>query len=201
MKGLIARCVTGLLLICAVTLAQSARAAHPPADVDGRRLEAADREPQNWMSTGRNYAEDRFSSLRQINASNVGKLGLAWYFETDSTIGTEATPLVVDGVMYTTSVWNRLHALDARTGKELWRYDPKVNRSWMRYMCCGPSNRGPAVWKGRVYFATIDGRLIAGRGERQACLVGADDRPVEAVFHHRRAAHRARQGHHRQCGR
>jgi quinohemoprotein ethanol dehydrogenase len=161
MKELIARSVTGLLLICAATFEPSARAAHPPADVDARRLEAADREPQNWMSTGRNYAEDRFSPLRQINASNVGKLGLAWYFETDSTIGTEATPLVVDGVMYTTTVWNRLHALDARTGKELWQFDPQVNRSWMRYMCCGPSNRGAAVWKGRVYFATIDGRLIA----------------------------------------
>ena len=113
------------------------------------------------MSTGRNYAETRFSPLQQINADNVSRLGLAWYFETDSTIGTEATPLVVDGVMYTTTVWNRLHALDARTGKELWRYDPQVNRSWMRYMCCGPSNRGPAVWKGRVYEGTIDGRLIA----------------------------------------
>ena len=151
----------GLLVTAGVTIADPALAARPPADVDGRRIEAADREPQNWMSTGRNYAEDRFSPLRQINAANVAKLGLAWYFETDSTIGTEATPLVVDGVMYTTTVWNRLHALDARSGKELWRYDPQVNRSWMRYMCCGPSNRGPALWKGRVYFATIDGRLIA----------------------------------------
>src|SRR5665213_596813 len=136
-------------------------ASRPAADVDGRRIEAADREPQNWMSTGRNYAETRFSPLRQINADNVSKLGLAWYFETDSTMGTEATPLVVDGAMYTTTVWNQLHALDARTGKELWRYDPHVNRVWMRYMCCGPSNRGPAVWKGRIYEGTIDGRLIA----------------------------------------
>src|ERR1700692_4749967 len=63
--------------------------------------------------------------------------------------------------MYTTTVWNQLHALDARTRKELWRYDPQVNRSWMRYMCCGPSNRGPALWKGRVYEAAIEGRVSA----------------------------------------
>jgi quinohemoprotein ethanol dehydrogenase len=153
--------LVALLVVASLVGAQTPPAHGRAADVDGRRIAAADREPQNWMSTGRDYAEDRFSPLRQINAGNVAKLGLAWYFETDSTIGTEATPLVVDGVMYTTSVWNRLHALDARTGKELWSYDPKVNRSWMRYMCCGPSNRGPAVWKGRVYEATIDGRLIA----------------------------------------
>jgi quinohemoprotein ethanol dehydrogenase len=154
-------CLFALLLVGGLTFADSPPATRPAADVDGRRIEAAEHEPQNWLTTGRNYAEDRFSPLRQINAANVARLGLAWYFETDSTIGTEATPLVVDGVMYTTGVWNRLHALDARSGKELWRYDPHVNRAWMRYMCCGPSNRGPALWKGRVYFATIDGRLMA----------------------------------------
>jgi quinohemoprotein ethanol dehydrogenase len=152
--------VLGMLALSCAANAQSP-GSRPPADVDGARIEAADREPQNWMSTGRNYAETRFSPLQQINAGNVSQLGLAWYFETDSTMGTESTPLVVDGVMYTTSVWNQLHALDARTGRELWRYDPQVNRVWMRYMCCGPSNRGPAVWKGRVYEGTIDGRLIA----------------------------------------
>jgi quinohemoprotein ethanol dehydrogenase len=160
-KALTAVCLVGLPAMAGVTFAPSASAHQGAADVDGARLAAADREPQNWMSTGRNYAEDRYSPLPQINAGNVSKLGLAWYFETDSTIGSEATPLVVDGVMYTTTVWNQLHALDARTGKELWRYDPQVNRAWMRYMCCGPSNRGPAVWKGRVYEGTIDGRLIA----------------------------------------
>ncbi len=135
--------------------------ARPPADVDGARIAAADRDPGNWMTHGRTYREERFSPLAAINTSNVGKLGLAWYFEADSRIGTEATPLVVDGVMYTTSVWNIVHALDAKTGRELWRYDPQVPRAWMRYMCCGPANRGVAVWKGKVYVATIEGRLIA----------------------------------------
>jgi len=80
--------------------------ARTAADVDGRRLMAADLEPQNWMSTGRNYSETRFSPLQSINVDNVAQLGLAWYFDTDSTIGSEATPLVVDGVLYTSTVWN-----------------------------------------------------------------------------------------------
>jgi quinohemoprotein ethanol dehydrogenase len=131
------------------------------ADVDGARIVAADKEPQNWLTTGRTYSEERFSPLTQITDGNVARLGLAWYYETDSTIGSEATPLVIDGVMYTSTVWNILAAIDAKTGKELWRYDPKVTRTWMRYMCCGPANRGPAAWKGKIYEGTIDGRLIA----------------------------------------
>ena len=131
------------------------------ASVDAARLAAAGADPDNWMSHGRTYAEERFSPLDEINDGNVRSLGLAWYFESDSTVGTEATPLVVDGVMYTTGTWNILHALDAATGEELWRYDPKLPRHWIRYTCCGPVNRGAALWKGRVYFGTIDGRLIA----------------------------------------
>ena len=133
----------------------------PPADVDAARLVAADSEPQNWMINGRTYSEQHFSPLRQINERNVGKLGLAWYLDLGSHIGTEATPLVVDGVMYTTSVWNLVHAIDARTGKELWRYDPRIDKTWIRHMCCGPANRGVALWRGRVYAGTIDGRLLA----------------------------------------
>jgi quinohemoprotein ethanol dehydrogenase len=131
------------------------------ANVDGERLAAASDDPDNWMTHGRTWAEERFSPLDAINDGNVAQLGLAWYFESDSTVGTEATPLVVDGVMYTTTTWNILRALDAATGEVLWTYDPKLPRYKIRYTCCGPINRGPAVWKGRVYFGTIDGRLIA----------------------------------------
>ena len=131
------------------------------ANVDALRLKNAGSDPDNWMSHGRTYAEERFSPLTEINDSNVQKLGLAWYFESDSTVGTEATPLVVDGVMYTTGTWNVLHAIDAATGEEIWRYDPQPPRHWIRYTCCGPINRGAALWNGRVYFGTIDGRLIA----------------------------------------
>ncbi|HVO46304.1 MAG TPA: PQQ-dependent dehydrogenase, methanol/ethanol family [Steroidobacteraceae bacterium] len=135
--------------------------ARPAADVDDARLLAADREPQNWMINGRTYEEGHFSPLTQINDHNVTRLGLAWYLDVGSRIGTEATPLVVDGVLYTTSVWNIVHAIDARTGRELWRYDPHVDRTWIRHMCCGPANKGAALWKGKVYAGTIDGRLLA----------------------------------------
>ena len=134
---------------------------HNAAAVDAVRMTNAGSDPNNWMSHGRTYAEERFSPLTLINDDNVQSLGLAWYWESDSNMGTEATPLVVDGVLYTTSTWNILHAIDAATGEELWRYDPKLPRHWIRYTCCGTANRGPALWKGRVYMGTIDGRLIA----------------------------------------
>ena len=134
---------------------------HNAAAVDAVRMTNAGSDANNWMSHGRTYAEERFSPLTLINDDNVRSLGLAWYWESDANMGTEATPLVVDGVMYTTSTWNILHAIDAATGEELWRYDPKLPRHWIRYTCCGTANRGPALWKGKVYMGTIDGRLIA----------------------------------------
>jgi PQQ-dependent dehydrogenase (methanol/ethanol family) len=134
---------------------------HATADVDEARIVNADKEPQNWLSVGRNYAEDRFSPLASINEQNVGRLGLAWFVDLDTKIGSEVTPLVIDGVMYTVGAWNVIYALDAKSGKELWRYDPKPRRDWLRYMCCGPASRGLAVWKGKVIAATIDGRLFA----------------------------------------
>lgn len=156
--------------IVAILSMACSREASPPepqatisgaAAVDAERLANAGSDPNNWMTHGRTYAEERFSPLTQINADNVQSLGLAWYWESDSTVGTEATPLVVDGVMYTSSTWNILHAIDATSGEELWRYDPKLDRDWIRYSCCGTANRGAAVWKGRVYMGMIDGRLIA----------------------------------------
>jgi quinohemoprotein ethanol dehydrogenase len=145
----------------AVTTIKPALTTHVPADVDETRIVDADKEPQNWLSVGRNYAEDRFSPLASINEQNVGRLGLAWFVDLDTKIGSETTPLVVDGVMYTVGAWNVIIALDARSGRELWRYDPKPRRDWLRYMCCGPASRGLAVWKGKVIAATIDGRLFA----------------------------------------
>ena len=153
-----------LALAAAISLIPAAGAlAGPagPAQVDGARIIHADKEPQNWMSTGRTYSEQRFSPLKQINKGNVAKLGLAWSFDTDTFRGLEATPIVVDGVMYTTGSWNMIYALDAKTGKELWHYDPKTNRAVAPHLCCDAINRGVAVWKGRVYSGTLDGRLIA----------------------------------------
>ena len=131
------------------------------ADVDTARIIAADQEPGNWLAHGRTYDEQRFSQLRHIDRNNVAELGLAWEFDTGSTRGLEATPVVVDGVMYTTSTWSRVIALNAKTGALIWEHDPGVQRSWAKRLCCDIVNRGVAVWKGAVYFGTLDGYLVA----------------------------------------
>jgi quinohemoprotein ethanol dehydrogenase len=132
-----------------------------PADVNGTRIAAADSEPGNWMVHGRTYSEQRFSPLKQINDQNVSQLKLAWSYDLDTHRGQEATPLVVDGVMYFTSAWSKVFALDAGTGAVLWSYDPKVPREWGINACCDVVNRGVAAWNGKIYFGTLDGRLIA----------------------------------------
>ncbi len=131
------------------------------ADIDGSRIVNADSEPGNWMEHGRTYDEQRFSPLDQINDKTVGQLGLSWVYQTGTTRGLEASPIVVDGTMFTTLTWGVTVALDAKTGKELWRFDPEVPGEWGRYGCCDVVNRGVAVWKGKVYVASFDGRLFA----------------------------------------
>lgn len=148
--------------LLAATLATAAAAApRKPADVDGQRIQQADREPGNWMSHGRTYDEQRFSPLAKVNDGNVGKLGMAWTYKLDIDRGVEATPIVVDGVMYTTGAQSIVYALDARTGKLLWRHDPQVKAESLSQGCCDVVNRGVAVWKGKVYVGTFDGRLVA----------------------------------------
>lgn len=132
-----------------------------PADVDQKRLANAEAEPGNWMTHGRTWEEDRFSTLENINRDNIQQLGAAWTYEFKVGSGAQATPLVVDGVMYVSSAWSIVYALDAATGKELWVYDPEVPRSRQAQSCCGPANRGVALWKGKVYVGTFDGRLVA----------------------------------------
>ena len=132
-----------------------------PAAVDAARLGAADQDPGDWMSHGRTYSEQRFSPLTKIDAGNVAGLGLAWNFELSTNRGVEVTPIVVDGVMYVTSSWSLVYALDAKTGALKWKYDPQVPREVGFHACCDVVNRGVAVWKGRVYVATLDGRLVA----------------------------------------
>ena len=138
---------------------QGVRAA--PGAVDEARIVGADQEPGNWLAHGRTYDEQRFSPLDRINADTIGKLGLAWYADLGTQRGLEATPIVVDGVIYTTGDWSRVYAIDAASGKAIWTYDPKVPRAWGVNACCDVVNRGVAGWKGRVYVGTLDGRLIA----------------------------------------
>ena len=142
-----------------------AAAVSPVADYRGAvneaRLVAADSEPGNWMSTGRDYGEQRFSPLDQINLDNIGDLGLAWHAEIDTSRGQEATPIVVDGALYVSTAWSMVKAYDARTGRKLWEFDPEVPPAKGVDACCDVVNRGVAVWDGKVFVGTIDGRLIA----------------------------------------
>ena len=131
------------------------------AQVDAARLVGADKDPGNWMIYGRTYSEQRFSPLDKINADNVKNLGLTWYYDLDTHRGQEATPIVVDGVMYITTAWSLVKAFDAKSGKLLWDFDPRVGKEILIHVCCDAVNRGVAVWKGKVYVGTIDGRLIA----------------------------------------
>src|SRR5215475_4259383 len=84
---------------------------------------------RNWPTIGLDYAETRFSKLRQITSDNVKDLGLMWSYSLNSDRGVEATPVVVDGIMYQTASWSVVHAIDARTGKKIWTFDPGVNRA------------------------------------------------------------------------
>ena len=120
-----------------------------------------------WLSYGRNYKEQRFSPLDKINRDNIDELDLAWSFKFSTARGMEATPLMHQGVLYVSTGWAHVHALDARTGEELWHYDAEVPRDHLIKACCGAVNRGVALWQGdaetglQVFFGTLDGRLIA----------------------------------------
>jgi quinohemoprotein ethanol dehydrogenase len=146
-----------LVSTCLIAAAQSPQ---PGANVDGAKIAAADSDPNEWLSNGRTYSEQRFSPLDQINTTNVGKLGVAWEYRTYSVRGLEATPIVSDGAMFITLPWSKVIALDAKTGRGLWTFDPHVPGQTGRYACCDVVNRGVALWKGAVYVGSLDGRLI-----------------------------------------
>ncbi len=136
-------------------------APEPRALVDDARLRAAGSEPGSWLSHGRTYDEQRHSPLAQIDEHNVSGLGLAWSFDLGTAQGVEATPLVVDGVLYVTGPWSVVYALDARSGRLRWKFDPAVPRSRSLVVCCGIVNRGVAAYADLIYLGTLDGRLIA----------------------------------------
>lgn len=135
------------------------------AAVDARRLLAADSQPESWLAIGGNYEEQRFSRLAQVNDKTVSKLGLAWFGDIDTERGQESTPVVVDGMMYLTTAWSMVKAYDVATGRKVWEYDPKVDKAKGGDACCDVVNRGVAAWKGKIYVAALDGRLIALDGK------------------------------------
>jgi len=166
------------LWLVAVTavLSASCAMAQQPRPVDDNALKNAAMNGEDWLTHGHDYSEERYSPLNQIDASNASRLGLAWYYDTGSDRGTvETTPIISNGVMYATLPWSVVVALDARTGKEKWRWDPQIvhmnfppgsvgNPNKVRTgpsVCCGPANRGVALYNGKVYVGTLDSRLVA----------------------------------------
>src|SRR3984893_1306663 len=133
----ILRQVAALFTILALTL--TSRSALAARGINPARLRAADSEPQNWFTLGRDQNQTYYSPLAKIDASNVSRLGFAWAYDLGTTRGQEATPIV----------------------NELWKFDPRADPRAARNPCCDLVNRGVAVWKGRVFVASVDGRLHA----------------------------------------
>jgi quinohemoprotein ethanol dehydrogenase len=156
---------TAALALCACHRGPPPPTAHQPdrpakaAQVDAARLAAP--EPGEWVAPGRDAAGTYFSPLTDINAGNVATLGFAWDYRLGTNRGQESTPLVIDGVMYATSNFGRVYALDAASGQELWTYDPHIDGQWARYACCDVVNRGLAAYDGRLFVAALDGWLHA----------------------------------------
>ena len=123
------------------------------------RLDAADKDGANFLHSNANYAQTRYYPASQINTKNVGKLKPAFIFQTEVVESMETAPIVVDGVMYITTSYNHLYAVDAATGKEFWHY--KHKQGPVTTYCCGPNNRGVAVMGDRLYMGTLDARLLA----------------------------------------
>ena len=118
-------------------------------------------EAGNWLTHGRDFTEQRFSPLAEINEHTVSDLGLAWTFDLETTRGVQSTPIVVDGTMYVSGPWSLVYALDAKTGRELWRFNPVVEGQTARTACCSVASRGVAIFEGKVFLGALDGRLIA----------------------------------------
>ncbi|HEX4110959.1 MAG TPA: PQQ-binding-like beta-propeller repeat protein [Stellaceae bacterium] len=122
-------------------------------------LNNAGHDGNNFLLTNGNYWQQRYYPNRQINRANVAKLRPAWIFQTDLMESLETSPLVVNGVMYVTTSFDHVYALDARTGRQLWHYQQKLGP--IQTYCCGPNNRGVAAYGNNVYLATLDSKLVA----------------------------------------
>jgi quinohemoprotein ethanol dehydrogenase len=151
--------VTAPLAACSNPENDSEPAAAEPAVVDSQAIREAS--PESWLSYGRTYDEQRYSPLDQVNADNVRELGLAWYADLDTARGQEATPLVIDGNIYTSTAWSKVKAYDGASGELLWSFDPEVPGKTAVKACCDVVNRGLAAWGERLFLGTLDGRLIA----------------------------------------
>src|SRR5712664_3126078 len=139
------------------TKSVSGRAVVSPVTQD--KLNAADKSVNDFLLTNGNYAQTRFHPARQIERGNVKNLHVAWVFQTEVKESMETTPIVVNGVMYVTTSFSHVYALDAKTGAELWHYKHPLGP--ITTYCCGPNNRGVEVYEDKVYLATLDSKLVA----------------------------------------
>jgi quinohemoprotein ethanol dehydrogenase len=156
----------GILTLSGGTWLRGQQAAKP-VNIDGKVLRNAgsanDALPGSWLTYGRTQGETRYSPLKQINDTNAKRLGLAWSYVTGAGGGNqEGTPLMWNNTLYGITTWSVVYALDAKTGKELWRWDPEINQTAVRpKICCGIVNRGLAIYNGMIVAAINDGRLQA----------------------------------------
>jgi PQQ-dependent dehydrogenase (methanol/ethanol family) len=152
----------GVALLCLGAVLAVMPTAAQVHRVDDAALRRAG-ESGDWLTYGLNQSENRYSPLTQINAANVSQLGLAWAYDVGSGGGgQEATPLAANGTLYGITNWSVVFAVDARTGRERWRWDPEVNQATVRMkICCGVVNRGLALYQGMIIAPAIDGRLLA----------------------------------------
>src|SRR5690349_783536 len=161
----LAMSVTGLAVLAfnsATASSQEVKAAVKYGDMQTVTQDLLDRaagDGNNFLHTNGNYKQTRYYPNRQINAGNVMKLRPAWLFQTEVKETMETSPIVVNGIMYVTTAFDHVYALDARTGEELWHFKHKMGP--ITVFCCGPNNRGVAVYGDMVYMATLDAKLLA----------------------------------------
>ncbi len=149
------------------------------ANVTQQRLDNAESEPGQWLMVGGTYEERHYSPLTEINRDTISRLGLAWYADYDTNLSQQGTPLYIDGVIYVSTAWSKVYAFDAKTGQQLWQYDPKTPKEIAIKVCCGIVNRGIAAFEGKIYLGTLDGYLVAinaqtGQEEWRKLTVDAD---------------------------
>ncbi len=138
---------------------KGAAAAAPASNVTQAMLNNAAHDSKNFLATNGDYNQQRFHPADEINHNTVKKLHVAWIFQTDVRESMETSPIVVNGVMYVTTSFDHVYALDAKTGEQLWEYKHEMGP--ITVYCCGPNNRGAAVYGDKVYVATLDSKLVA----------------------------------------
>ena len=148
-----------MLSVIGPNVAWSQTKAAPATPVTQDQLNAAAGDESNFLHTNGNYVQTRYFPGKQINTSNVGKLRAAWIFQTEVQEVLATTPIIANGVMYVTTAFNHVYALNAKTGEEYWHY--KHAMAPVTTSCCGPINRGVAVYDDKVYLATVDAKLVA----------------------------------------